>query len=241
MIDAFARFCQTPGQRLVCSAEGNDGGDEFVARITHRLNPGAGAAALQALHSALGSVAEDFAGFFARFNGATLFADERSDTAGISIAPVEMWDGLTEQYMEQREDSELFGPDQDDQNDDVLFEPNDPLSEDQDFDDDDELDIDEDDQSASAWMDTAVAFAEAPHSGNLFLVAIEGEERGNVYYFDADLLEPELFATCFAEFLARIVYCDPPRLLQHLGGYARYSDGKTHTQWVPRRYLAGER
>lgn len=227
MIDTFARFCETPGQRFVCSADSDRDGEEFVARITHRLNPGASSAALQALRHALGGAAEEFVAFFARFNGASLFADERSDTAGISIAPIELWDSLTEQYLEQREDFDLDAADEGDDDDEE------PLEDDDEFDPDADL-------PTPAWMDSAVAIGEATHSGNLFLVATEGEERGNIYYFDADLIEPELFATCFAEFLARIVHCDPPRLLLYLGGFARYSDGRTHTQWVPRRYLAGE-
>lgn len=236
MLDTFAQFCQTPDQRLVCSAEGSDNGDELVVRITHRLNPGASAAALLSVRSVLGGAAEELLGFFARFNGATLFVDERSGTAAISIAPVELWDSLTEQYQDLREDLELFGAD--DEDDEALFESDDPFLDDE-F-DDDALDLDED-PALQAWMDSAVAFAEITDSGSLFLVATDGEGRGNIYFFDADLGEPELFATCFAEFLARIVYCDPPRLLQYLGDLVSYGDGSTDTQWLPRRYVVGQR
>lgn len=237
MIETFARFAQAPGQRFVCYADDDAEGDEYVAQIEHKLKPGASAGALQTLRNTLGGLAGEFQPFFERFNGATLFADRRSDAAGISIAPVELWGGLTEQYLEELEDYDLFGADGPDDDDEDEEEEEEEEDEDEDFDDDDP---DEDDElSLPAWMYSAVVIGEAPDSGNPFVVATEGDERGNIYYFDHEVLEPELFATSFAEFLARIVYCDPPRLLMHLGGYARYSDGRTATQWLPRRYVAG--
>ena len=243
MIEIFARFAQAPGQRFVCYADDDADGEEYVVHIEHKLNPGAGAGALQTLRNTLGTLAADFQPFFERFNGATLFSDQRSDTAGISIVPVELWAGLTEQYLEDLENYDVFSADELDddeqQNGDDEDEDEDEDDEDEDEDGgDDELDEDNG-LSLPAWMYSAVVIGEVTDSGNPFVVATEGDERGNIYYFDHEVLEPELFATCFDEFLGRIVHCDPPRLLMHLGGYARYSDGRTATQWLPRRYVAG--
>jgi hypothetical protein len=221
MIETFARFAQAPGQRFVCYADDDADGDEYVAHIEHKLNPGAGAGALQTLRNTLGGLAGEFQPFFERFDGATLFADKRSDGAGISIAPVELWGSLTEQYLEELENYDLFAADEEEEED-----------EDEDFEDEFDPDEDDDDLSLPAWMYSAVVIGEATDSGNPFVVAISPR-------LDHEVLEPELFATSFQEFLARIVYCDPPRLLMHLGGYARYSDGRTSTQWLPRRYVAG--
>jgi hypothetical protein len=231
MIETFARFAQAPGQRFVCYADDDADGDEYVAHIEHKLNPGAGAGALQTLRNTLGGLAGEFQPFFERFDGATLFADKRSDAAGISIAPVELWGSLTEQYLEELENYDLVAADEEEEEEEE--------EEDEDFEDEFDRDGDDDDLSLPAWMYSAVVIGEAADSGNPFVVATEGDERGNIYYFDHEVLEPELFATSFQEFLARIVYCDPPRLLMHLGGYARYSDGRTSTQWLPRRYVAG--
>ncbi|HEU5283549.1 MAG TPA: SMI1/KNR4 family protein, partial [Burkholderiales bacterium] len=228
----FARFAQAPGQRFVCCADDDAEGDEYVAHIEHKLNPGAGAGALQTLRNTLGGLAGEFQPFFERFDGATLFADKRSDAAGISIAPIELWGSLTEPYLEDLENYDLFSADE--------LDELDREDEDEDYDDEFEADEDDDDEpSLPAWMYSAVVIGEVTDSGNPFVVATEGDERGNIYYFDHEVLEPELFASSFQEFLARIVYCDPPRLLMHLGGYARYSDGRTATQWLPRRYVAG--
>ena len=231
MIETFARFAQAPGQRFVCCADDDAEGDEYVAHIEHKLNPGAGAGALQTLRNTLGGLAGEFQPFFERFDGATLFADKRSDAAGISIAPIELWGSLTEQYLEDLENYDLFSADE--------LDELDREDEDEDYDDEFEADEDDDEPSLPAWMYSAVVIGEVTDSGNPFVVATEGDERGSIYYFDHEVLEPELFATSFQEFLARIVYCDPPRLLMHLGGYARYSDGRTATQWLPRRYVAG--
>ena len=231
MIETFARFAQAPGQRFVCCADDDAEGDEYVAHIEHKLNPGAGAGALQTLRNTLGGLAGEFQPFFERFDGATLFADKRSDAAGISIAPIELWGSLTEQYLEDLENYDLFSADE--------LDELDRGDEDEDYDDEFEADEDDDEPSLPAWMYSAVVIGDVTDSGNPFVVATEGDERGNIYYFDHEVLEPELFASSFQEFLARIVYCDPPRLLMHLGGYARYSDGRTATQWLPRRYVAG--
>ena len=70
MIETFARFAQAPGQRFVCCADDDAEGDEYVAHIEHKLNPGAGAGALQTLRNTLGGLAGEFQPFFERFDGA---------------------------------------------------------------------------------------------------------------------------------------------------------------------------
>lgn len=81
----------------------------------------------------------------------------------------------------------------------------------------------------------ALAFAEIPQSGNYFTVKLSGPDAGKIFYADHDDFLDEPFADTLGEFLARIAN-DPPQFLYDAGCYARYSDGKTSTQWIPQVY-----
>ena len=86
---------------------------------------------------------------------------------------------------------------------------------------------------------TSVVFATAPRSGNYFVVAVEGPSAGMIFYVNHDGWYESPFADDFADFITRVT-SDPARLLStELGCYARYSDGKTSTQWIPVSYRAG--
>ncbi|HXI97338.1 MAG TPA: hypothetical protein VNG73_00220 [Gemmatimonadaceae bacterium] len=76
-----------------------------------------------------------------------------------------------------------------------------------------------------------IVIGEPPNSGNVIVLY-----EGRVYYSDHDGGDDTPLAENFASFLQRIV-ADPPQLLLDLGCYARYSYGRSETQWIPLRYL----
>jgi|SRR5579859_3088622 len=76
-----------------------------------------------------------------------------------------------------------------------------------------------------------IVIGEPPHSGNVLILC-----EGRVHYSDHDGGDDTPLAETFGAFLQRIA-ADPPQLLLDLGCYARYSDGKSDTQWIPVRYL----
>ena len=80
-----------------------------------------------------------------------------------------------------------------------------------------------------------LAFGEPAFSGNLFFLY-----DGAVYYSDHDGGDDTPLASTFSGFLDRIVD-DPAKFLYDLGCYARYSDERTDTQWIPARYLSRQR
>jgi hypothetical protein len=217
MIESFLKFCRTPNQRFVCADAGDDNGPRFTASIEHRLGEPAGAQAIRTLNKRLGDLAAQFEPFFQAANGAVLYADTRSESAGVVIAAIEDWDELTREWKAWHEGQTYYDPD---------------AEEDDDFDLDAEPPL-------PAWMKNAVAIGEAPQSGNYFALALDGDERGNIYYCDHETLQPEHYASSLNELLARFIWCDPPRMLMHLGGFARYADGKTDQQWIPEQYLTG--
>jgi hypothetical protein len=216
MIESFLNFCRRPHQRFVCSAAGEENGPRFTANIEHHLGKPAGAAAITALNKRLGTLATLYEPFFKAANGAVLYADTLSESAGVSMAAIEDWDELTREWKAWHEGQTYYDPEAED-----------------DDSDDDELPL-------PTWMKNAVAIGEAPQSGNYFVLALDGDERGNIYYCDHETLQPEFYASSMNEFLARLIWCDPPRMLLHLGCFARYADGKTDQQWIPEQYLAGD-
>lgn len=84
---------------------------------------------------------------------------------------------------------------------------------------------------------TGVALATVPHSGNYFVMPVEGPSAGKIFYADHDGWYESAFANDFAEFLQRVVR-DPVKLLaEDVGCYTRYSDGRTKLQWIPEEYF----
>ena len=85
---------------------------------------------------------------------------------------------------------------------------------------------------------TGIAIATVPHSGNYFVMPVEGPSAGKIFYADHDGWYESAFANDFAGFLARVTR-DPVKLLvDDVGCYTRYSDGKTSSQWIPEEYFA---
>ena len=83
---------------------------------------------------------------------------------------------------------------------------------------------------------TGIAIATVPHSGNYFVMPIEGPTAGKLFYADHDGWYESAFAESFEDMLTRLTN-DPVSLLNEVFGcYTRYSDGKTATQWIPEEY-----
>ena len=85
---------------------------------------------------------------------------------------------------------------------------------------------------------TGIAIATVPHSGNYFVMPIEGPSAGKIFYADHDGWYESAFADDFAGFLARVTR-EPVKLLaKDVGCYTRYSDNKTDAQWIPEEYFS---
>jgi hypothetical protein len=76
-----------------------------------------------------------------------------------------------------------------------------------------------------------IVIGEPPHLGNVLMLY-----EGRVHYSDHDGGDDTPLAETFGAFLQRIA-ADPPQFLLDLGCYARYSDGRSDTQWIPVQYL----
>jgi hypothetical protein len=85
---------------------------------------------------------------------------------------------------------------------------------------------------------TGISIATVPHSGNYFVMPVEGPNAGKIFYADHDGWYESAFADDFSSFLARVTR-EPVKLLANdVGCYTRYSDGKTNTQWIPEEYFS---
>jgi hypothetical protein len=100
----------------------------------------------------------------------------------------------------------------------------------------DQLDPDDDPDC----LRSGIAFATVRHSGNYFVIPVEGPSSGKVFYADHDGWYETHFAENFDDFVNRIT-SDPAKLLsEELGCYTRYSDGKSSIQWIPEQFTSGE-
>lgn len=79
-----------------------------------------------------------------------------------------------------------------------------------------------------------VPFAQVPHSGNYFVIPIEGSSAGKVFYADHDGWYESAFAVGFDDFVHRVTTNPAAPMSNELGCYTRYSDGATNAQWIPR-------
>jgi hypothetical protein len=85
---------------------------------------------------------------------------------------------------------------------------------------------------------TGIAIATVPHSGNYFVMPVDGPSAGKIFYADHDGWYESAFADDFDRFLAHVSH-EPARLLaEEVGCYTRYADGKTDAQWIPEEYFA---
>ncbi|NOS71408.1 MAG: SMI1/KNR4 family protein [Verrucomicrobia bacterium] len=85
---------------------------------------------------------------------------------------------------------------------------------------------------------TGISIATVPHSGNYFVMPIEGPSAGKIFYADHDGWYEAAFADDFTGFLARVTR-EPVKLLtEDVGCYTRYSDGTSDSQWIPEEYFS---
>ena len=84
---------------------------------------------------------------------------------------------------------------------------------------------------------TGISIATVPHSGNYFVMPLEGPSAGKIFYADHDGWYESAFADDFGGFLARVTR-EPVKLLaEDVGCYTRYSDGKSDAQWIPEEFF----
>ena len=84
---------------------------------------------------------------------------------------------------------------------------------------------------AFEFQKKGTVFGEVSDSGNYFVLY-----QGEVYYSNHDGGDDTPVAGSFFAFLTRIC-SDPAKFLRDVGGYTRYQDGKTNTQWIPKEYV----
>ena len=85
---------------------------------------------------------------------------------------------------------------------------------------------------------TGISIATVPHSGNYFVMPVEGPSAGKIFYADHDGWYESAFADDFSSFLTRVTR-EPVKLLaKDVGCYTRYSDGETDSQWIPEEYFS---
>ena len=84
---------------------------------------------------------------------------------------------------------------------------------------------------------TGIAIAESPHSGNYFVMPVEGPAAGKIFYADHDGWYESAFASDFHKFLVHVTRQPVNLLNEELGCYTRYSDCKTDKQWIPEEYF----
>jgi hypothetical protein len=84
---------------------------------------------------------------------------------------------------------------------------------------------------------TGIAIARVPHSGNYFVMPIQGPTAGKVFYADHDGWYESAFAEDFDGFLAHVTRDPAKQLAEEAGCYTRFSDGETDAQWIPEEYF----
>jgi hypothetical protein len=95
----------------------------------------------------------------------------------------------------------------------------------------------EEPENDSDHIVTGIAIATVPHSGNYFVMPVEGPNAGKIFYANHDGWYESAFADDFSGFLRRITR-EPVKLLaEDVGCYTRYSDGETDAQWILEEYF----
>jgi len=85
---------------------------------------------------------------------------------------------------------------------------------------------------------TGISIATVPHSGNYFVMPVDGPTAGKIFYANHDGWYESAFADDFNGFLERVSR-DPVKLLaDDVGCYTRFTDGQTDAQWIPEVYYA---
>lgn len=209
-IQELRKFVETPNPRFLCRDTGwPEPGPERWVASLSHELPGP---ATEPELKALreGGVPEDFIEFYSQHNGAVLYRDSIKNHAGFHATGI---------YLAPVSEWPLLG------------------SYAQEW--IDSLDAAERQELVPEWTEDAIVFGEAPNSGNYFILAMSGEKRGRIFYFDHDGFEFEEYAENLPQFFSKVTY-RPAEQLHSLGCYVRYTDGVSDTQWIPEAYASGD-
>ncbi len=80
------------------------------------------------------------------------------------------------------------------------------------------------------FQQNGVAFGQVSGSGNYFIIY-----NGQIFYSDHDEWEEVNLGITLNSFLDNLA-TNPAQMLEELGCYSRFSDGKTDKQWIPKSY-----
>lgn len=202
MLTELESLLERKNQRFVCRNSGGSerGSLEYIAPITHEVEPPLDEEALQALQTDLGDLPEAIA-FYQRFGGLRLYCDTVGYASAFYLAPPESWNELDDHFSGWL----------------------------------DILDEDEQAELIPDWLSEYAVIGEVPDSGNYFLLALAGDERGKIFEFEHDGFEFIERGENLAAFIAAICKVDDA-LIQEIRTHTRYSDGKTSTQWLAEEY-----
>ena len=95
-------FAGAPNSKFVCRKSGRSEttNPEFVASVSHILNPAASSADLKKLRSALGVHVSQFEEVYSVRDGFILYKDRLSEATGIEALPISAWKAAAEELQE---------------------------------------------------------------------------------------------------------------------------------------------
>ena len=206
----FEEHLQDPSPGFYCfNCSDKSETADFLARVSHRVNPPAGMRARCLLKMHLAATFESMRSFYKKHDGVLMYVDSqltiwsggKFHDAGIAFFPVREWRRQTKRMRELLSWSG-WG-----------------------------------EESLSDWMRHGIVFGEIPHSSNYLVMQTVGADAGKVFYSEHEEHETDVLAISFDELLGKIIE-SPAEFLDRIGDFARYSDGKTDIQWIPKRYVA---
>jgi hypothetical protein len=213
-LDDLTAFLSHPAPGFICRKVGDESKTR-VAAVRHVRRPPAAAATLRRCHALHVPSIEQAIEFLERYDGIHLYtpvqqtSNEEWKMAGIEVFPREHWEQRTTELRQQWAEQ---------------FDGGDGTAE----------------SELPFGRHDFVAIGHPSGSWNYFHWVTRGSNAGRIYWWPWTMPpeKDEFFASSFAEFIAKL-YADPATLLNdELGGYTRYFDGNTESQWYPDRYVA---
>jgi hypothetical protein len=212
-LDSFESLLRHPAPAFECAASGR----RFIAPVRHDVSPPAPGELLSRIPEIPGSAAARE--FYARSNGALLFAAPpafrarvaEAPDAGIEIFSIEQWDEKTRENVDEWAQTAEDGFD----------------------------------EALPYTRDDFIAIGHPRGSWNYFHWVIRGPAAGRVFWW-AWTMPPwsadDALAPNFRAFVGKIC-SDTASLVEEVffAGYTNYWDGSTDTQWVPHRYVPDAR
>jgi hypothetical protein len=217
-LDRFEALVRDPAPGFRCFAAGDESERlAFMARVRHVVGKPGMSSAMGFVNEKIGSVSPTFSQFYELHDGVALYRDAMT---------LPFWRKLFKpaDLLCDAEGMRFFRIDEWESQAKAM----------RDF----WLDEDSDLNDMPEWFYRGIVFGEIPQSANYFVLETMGESAGAIYYCDHDYFSTEPFAESFDAFLGRIVD-DPPKFLYETGCYARYNDGRTAKQWIPKEYVRG--